>query len=73
MATTRDGIEVKVGQVWRDLDKRMSNRQRKVIAISEDGTKVQMKHPHLESSRAVWVSVSRMYRHATGWELVKDW
>ncbi|EPZ0439134.1 hypothetical protein ACXI6M_004231 [Pseudomonas aeruginosa] len=33
---TKEGIEVKPGQVWKDLDKRQSGRQCKVVAI-EDG------------------------------------
>jgi len=34
-AVTKDGITVKVGQVWMDLDKRMLNRKLQVVAVSD--------------------------------------
>ena len=30
---TKDGIEVRPGQIWRDLDSRMQGRTREVLAV----------------------------------------
>jgi hypothetical protein len=62
---TKEGIEVKVGQVWRDCDKRMNGRTRKVVSVN-DG-KAQMDGPTKTS-----VSIRRMHKSSTGWELVTD-
>lgn len=61
---TKDGIEVKPGQVWRDLDKRMNGRTVVVLSVYEGRAKVQ-------GARMTVLSIKRMYRHATGWEFVK--
>lgn len=63
-STTKEGIEVKVGQVWRDLDKRMNGRTRTVVAV-ENG-KAQMGGPTITN-----VSIKRMHKGSTGWELVR--
>lgn len=65
---TKDGVEVTVGQVWRDLDKRMEGRERRVAAIV-DG-KVIME-PLGADGTTTKVSISRMHKHSTGWQLVK--
>ncbi|MGU7773747.1 hypothetical protein ACV229_26635 [Burkholderia sp. MR1-5-21] len=62
---TKDGIEVKPGQVWRDLDKRSRGRTRRVLSI-EDGKAV------FEGPPKTKVSIARMHRHSTGWALVSD-
>jgi hypothetical protein len=69
--TTRDGVRVEVGQVWRDCDKRMSsgNRKCRVVEVDTEKGKARMQNIH-GPVPATWVSVRRMYRHATGWELV---
>lgn len=64
MNITKDGVEVKVGQTWRDLDKRMKGRKRKVIRV-EDG------RAHLDGPRSTSLAIARMHRHATGWELAE--
>jgi hypothetical protein len=61
---TRDGIEVKVGQLWRSTDKRDCGYCRKVLRV-ENGK------ADLAGPRRTVVSVCRMYRHSTGYELVK--
>lgn len=64
---TKDGVRVEVGQIWRDLDTRMGNRLRKVAEIR--GAKCRLVldgHPRFAS----WVSIRRMHKHSTGWELV---
>ena len=67
---TKDGIEVKVGQIWRDLDKRMDGRTRKVIEV-KDGKAV-MQSPHQPTGMKTKVSIKRMHKSSTGWELVSD-
>ncbi len=62
---TKEGIEVKVGQIWKDLDKRMNGRTRTVIAI--ENNKAQ-----LDGYPKRWISISRMHRSSTGWALVRD-
>lgn len=63
---TKDGVEVKIGQVWRDCDKRSSYRQVIVVGMDTEKQKAQMSY----HGRLSWVSVRRMYRHSTGYELV---
>lgn len=63
MNITKEQVEVKVGQVWRDLDKRMRNRTVKIVKV-ENG------FAFYESARNGRISIKRMYKHATGWELV---
>lgn len=72
LLVTRDGIRVEVGQVWRDCDKRMSsgNRKCKVVELNPHMGKARMQNIH-GPVPATWVSVRRMYKHATGWELVE--
>jgi hypothetical protein len=61
---TKDGIEVKPGQRWRDLDKRMRGR---VITVIE----VRSGFAHFHHARKGRISIHRMHNHSTGWELVK--
>lgn len=74
-SSTKDGVLVKAGQVWRDLDKRMGNRHCKVDAV-RDGKAVMFPclpdGRILRSARSTTVSVSRMHKGSTGWELVLD-
>lgn len=67
---TKEGIEVSVGQIWQDLDKRMRDRKRKIVAVL--GERVIMDEPEADfvnSRHPTKVSVSRMHRHSTGWKL----
>lgn len=66
---TKDGIEVQVGQVWRDLDSRMTGRKVRVLAITETKARVQSISMH---GGKTWISIRRMHRHSTGWELETD-
>lgn len=69
---TRDGVEVKPGQVWRDLDKRMDGRRVQVVEVTNGKAVV----VGLSGNGAVnpfsksRISVARMHRSSTGWELV---
>ncbi|EIU1445410.1 DUF6354 family protein [Pseudomonas aeruginosa] len=68
---TKEGIEVKPGQVWKDLDKRQSGRQCKVVAI-EDGKAKMQHYARGQLGSKTTVSIRRMHKHSTGWELVSD-
>jgi len=65
---TKRGIELAVGQVWRDCDKRQTNRKRRIVAIDEQAGRVQMASVDSESPKT-WISVRRMYPHSGGWDL----
>lgn len=73
---TRDGIEVKPGQVWRDCDQRMysGNRHGKVVRVAAGRAELQLCRDNgaVISERITKIAVRRMYRHSTGWTLVKD-
>lgn len=72
---TKEGIEVKVGQVWRDLDPRMRDRKRKIVALLANSGKVVMDDPRADFINKIHqsrVSVARMHRHSTGWQLCSE-
>ena len=73
--TTKDGIKVKKGQVWRDLDARMTNRHAKVEAV-RDGKAIMnlctAEGQIINAMREVKISVARMHKSSTGWALVRD-
>lgn len=71
---TREGIEVKVGQVWEDLDKRMKGRQVLVIRLWPGGKCDVAPHRiHRDGKpRQTTISISRMHKHSTGYRLIKD-
>lgn len=60
---TRDGTEVKIGQVWRDLDKRMRGRTIEIRAVSDGYA---FAGPSLKTK----IRISRMHKHSSGFELV---
>lgn len=64
---TKHGVRVEVGQIWRDLDPRMGHRLRKVAEVKDGKARMVLDgNPKFAS----WVSISRMHKHSTGWELV---
>lgn len=67
MNTTKEGIEVKRGQVWRDLDKRMNGRTVTVLRVLEG-----FAHCRSVVGRDTRLAIARMHRHSTGWELVRE-
>ena len=71
---TKEGVEVKPGQVWRDLDKRTGNRHCKVLVVSKGRAVIHLCLPSGEelSVRATTISVRRMHKMSTGWALVSD-
>lgn len=60
---TRDGIEVQIGQIWRDLDKRMRGRTEEIRGVA-DG------FAYFGAALKRKIAIRRMYRHSTGWCLV---
>ena len=69
MNTTKEGIEVRVGQIWRDLDKRMT----RVVRVMEVGNgKAIVRSGWDGSGTKSTISIRRMHRHSTGWELVRN-
>lgn len=62
---TKEGIEVRPGQVWRDLDKRMGGRTVVVMAVYSGKATV-------KGVRASVLSISRMHKHGAGWELISE-
>jgi len=68
--TTKDGIRVAVGQVWVDMDKRQQGL-RKVQVCEIDADAGRVKVVRIDTFRnPTWVSVRRMHKHSSGWELV---
>ena len=60
---TKEGIEVQIGQKWRDLDKRCPNRIIEVRAVANG-------RAYFGASLNRKIRINRMHRHSTGFELV---
>ena len=71
---TKDGVHVKPGQLWRDLDKRQANRKVVVLDLGNMSYlgKVLVRNAASPTGTKRWLSVSRMHRHSTGFELVAE-
>jgi hypothetical protein len=57
--------------VWRDLDKRMDGRLRRVAEVDPACGKVTMVATTGRGRFPSRVSVRRMHKHGTGWEIVR--
>lgn len=68
---TTDSVEVRTGQIWRDLDKRMKGRLCRVGKVA-NGKAEMFTLAGLISGKRTFVSVRRMHKTSTGWELVQD-
>jgi hypothetical protein len=68
---TKEGIEVKRGQVWRDLDKRMTGRLCRVGKVV-GGRAEMFTIVNGQAGKRTTVAIRRMHRHSTGWELVES-
>lgn len=68
---TREGVQVKVGQVWRDLDGRMPPRECEVVFVDDAAGKAHMLAGNA-SGRVTQVSISRMHKGTTGWKLKRE-
>jgi len=68
-SVTKEGISVKRGQIWRDLDRRQQGRRCVVVAVG--GGVASLAHAQDTSlkPRTTKVSIARMHKHSTGWAL----
>lgn len=67
---TKENIEVKAGQVWKDLDKRLDGRECMVVEV-KDGKAFMRAHSATgQLGKPTTVSVKRMHKSSTGWALV---
>ena len=62
LSVTKEGIRVKAGQRWRDLDKRCPNRVRTVVKVS-------CGRAYFDGYPKTSVAIRRMHYHSTGWAL----
>lgn len=70
---TKEGVEVKAGQIWRDLDKRSNGRRCKVIEVKDGKAHMRLATKFgVVSKRTTKVSISRMHRSSTGWAIETD-
>lgn len=65
--TTREGILVRQGQIWEDLDTRQSKRRVVIESVADGEAQVR---DHYGTKRST-LSVSRMHKHSTGFRLVE--
>jgi hypothetical protein len=72
--TTKEGVNVCSGQIWKDLDKR-NNRFVKVLSVQNGKATVLSCNERFEvlaQSKRTKISITRMHKHATGYALVQD-
>ncbi len=70
---TKEGVTVEPGQVWRDLDKRVTARlghERSIEIIRVDAGKAVYSCKVGDKQVEKKVSIDRMHKHATGFELL---
>jgi hypothetical protein len=61
---TKEGIEVKPGQIWIDLDKRMRERS-VIVEIVEDG----QAYCRTAAGKRTRIAIRRMHKGGTGWRI----
>lgn len=66
-ASTKEGVEVMPGQIWRDLDKRMAGRRVQVLAVYPVSGKANVEN--VATGGRTTLSIRRMHKGATGWAL----
>lgn len=66
---TKEGVVVKVGQIWEDLDTRMGGRRRRVVDVYHG---MAVMGSVQTGSSPTKVQVKRMHKCSTGWKLVED-
>ncbi|MCY0910877.1 hypothetical protein [Massilia antarctica] len=74
---TKEGITVKVGQIWRDLDVRVLGPQGgprtcTVTALDKVGGYAFMSVNGAQPYRTTRIKIARMHKGATGWALVSE-
>lgn len=75
MSKTKEGIEVKVGQVWERVSVNAKNRRhivRHIIEESGDVLLVSLEVRGFTGGREFWGRIDKMHNHSTGWKLIKD-
>lgn len=72
-SVTPDGVEVKIGQRWRDRDTRMNGRECEVVGVADGRAHLRRWSKWGGAHGALTkIAISRMRSTSTGWELVKD-
>lgn len=66
--TTKDGIEVKRGQLWSSFDKRNPGRTCRVGRV-EGGRAQMVLIVNGQPGRSTWIPIRRMYKYSAGWVL----
>jgi hypothetical protein len=61
-------VEVKVGQIWKDNDKRVGDRRVRIAEITDDKAKV----VNLETGKTSKIAIKRFKPNSTGYTLIKD-
>lgn len=71
---TKDGVKVRIGQVWKDLDSRSGDRHCKVFALAEGRAHMNRCSPdgRVASQAVTKVAIARMHHGSSGWSLVSD-
>lgn len=67
---TKENIEVKAGQVWRDLDTRLDGRECRVVEVKDGKAFMRAQSATGELGKQTKVSIKRMHKSSTGWALV---
>lgn len=65
-AITKEGIEVQVDQVWRDLDKRLN----RTIVVERVDSHKGIAHVLSSKGARSRIAIKRMHKYAQGFELV---
>lgn len=60
--------EVKVGQIWQDIDPRMEGRQIEVIHVGNGFAACK----NLKTNKETRIALKRFKSNATGYKLIKD-
>lgn len=67
-AVTKEGIQVQVGQVWRDLDKRI----KRTVIVERVDEKNGLAHVISSNGARSRISIKRMRKYGQGFELVSQ-
>jgi len=67
---TPEGVEIKIGQIWLDLDTRFTPRKIQILAIDEKSGKVSAKSG--TSGKVTRISIKRLKYRSSGYRLLED-
>lgn len=71
-AVTKEGVTVRVGQVWKDLDTRVLPRQCQVVTVDVVDGYAWMQNTFAPGRKPTRVKIARMHKTTTGWGLVSE-